>query len=445
MSGRSNRQMALTMFMVGFGFHNDAWRRAGSRAEEIGELSLIRDMACSAERARLDAIFFADSYGAKGLRDGSYRGTSVYEPISVMGVLSGHTDKIGMIGTQSTSWNEPYTVARQLASLDVLTGGRIGWNIVTSTRGNENVGREEMPLPELRYRRAMEFVDVVQKLWDTWDSDAVIADRASGRWVDEAKIREINHRGEFFGVEGPLSIRRSPQEWPVLVQAGQSADGIELGSTYADIIYAVQPDRAGAIEFYSMYKEKVRAKGRDPEKVKVLPGIMPVVGETEADAEELSNALADCIVEESGRAMLGRMLEFDLSDLELNEKIPSERFVDGPQHVKRWYLFRDMAQDMTLRELMVHASRSLGHRFVVGTPAQVAESMIDWFDARACDGYNFNPPSIPEGMENMFGLLIPELQNRGYFRDEYVGDTFRERSGLMIADTDVTNVRRRYV
>lgn len=143
--------------------------------------------------------------------------------------------------------------------------------------------------------------------------------------------------------------------------------------------------------------------------------------------------------------MLGRMLEFDLSDLELNEKIPAERFVDGPQHVKRWYLFRDLAQDMTLRELMVHASRSLGHRFVVGTPAQVAESMIDWFDARACDGYNFNPPSIPEGMENMFGLLIPELQNRGYFRDEYVGDTFRERSGLTIADTDVTNVRRRYV
>ena len=445
MGGRQNRQMALTMFMVGFGFHNDAWRRPDSRAEEIGELPLIRDMARSAERACLDAIFFADSYGAKGLRDGSYRGTAVYEPISVMGVLSGHTEKIGMIGTQSTSWSEPYTVARQLASLDVLTGGRIGWNIVTSTRGNENVGRDEMPLPELRYRRAMEFVDVAQKLWDTWDADAVIADRTNGRWVDDSKIREINHRGEFFGVEGPLSIRRSPQEWPVLVQAGQSADGIELGSTYADIIYAVQPERAGAIDFYSMYKEKVRAKGRDPEKVKILPGIMPVVGETESDAEELSNALADCIVEETGRAMLGRMLEFNVDDLALNEKIPAERFVDGPQHVKRWYLFRDMAKEMTLRELMVHASRALGHRYVVGTPAQVAESMIDWFDARACDGYNFNPPSIPEGMGNMFELLVPELQNRGYFRDEYVGDTFRERSGLTLSAADVSQVRRRYV
>lgn len=444
MSDRSRRQMALTMFMVGWGFHNDAWRRPGSRAEEIGLLPLIRDMAQAAEAARLDAIFFADSYGANGLRDGSYRGTSVYEPISVMGVLSGHTEKIGMIGTQSTSWNEPYTTARQLASLDVLTGGRIGWNIVTSTRGNENVGRDEMPLPELRYRRAMEFVDVVQKLWDTWDADAVIADRERAQWVDIDQIRQINHRGEFFGVQGPSTIRRSPQEWPVLVQAGQSEDGIELGSTYADIVYAVQPERSGAIDFYSMYKEKVRAKGRDPEKVKILPGIMPVVGETQSDAEELAAALADCIVEEPARAMLGRMLELDVSDIALNDLIPQERFVDGPQHVKRWYLFRELAKEMTLKELMIHASRSLGHRFVVGTPGKVADAMIDWFDARACDGFNFNPPSVPEGMNNMFQLLIPELQERGYFRDEYVGDTFRERSGLVVSEEDILRVRRRY-
>jgi alkanesulfonate monooxygenase SsuD/methylene tetrahydromethanopterin reductase-like flavin-dependent oxidoreductase (luciferase family) len=150
-------------------------------------------------------------------------------------------------------------------------------------------------------------------------------------------------------------------------------------------------------------------------------------------------------VEETGRAMLSRMLEFDVSDIDLDDKIPAERFVDGPQHVKRWYLFRDLAKEMSLRDLMVHASRSLGHRFVVGTPGQIADTMIDWFEARACDGYNFNPPSIPEGMDNMFGLLIPELQDRGYFRHEYVGDTFRERSGLVFADADVQRVRRRYV
>lgn len=433
------------MYMVGFGFHNDAWRSAHSRAGEIGQLSLIRDMAQAAERARLDAVFFADSYGAKGLRDGNYRGVNVHEPIAVMGVLSGHTDKIGMIGTQSTSWSEPYTVARQFASLDVLTGGRVGWNIVTSTRGNENVGREEMPLPELRYRRAMEFVDVVTKLWDTWDADAVIDDRAQARWVDPDRIREINHRGEFFGVQGPLTIPRSPQEWPIMVQAGQSSDGIELGSSYADIVYAVQPEKAAAIEFYNMYKQKVRDKGRDPERVKILPGIMPVVGATQAEAEELAAELASHIVESRARETLEKTLDLDLSDLEPGDHIPQERFIVRPSRVKRWYLFRDLAKDLTLRELMVHVSRSLGHRFLIGTPASIAESMIDWFDDRACDGYNFNPPSVPEGMNNMFDLLVPELQERGYFPTEYVGDTFRERSGLEISEADIARVRSRYM
>lgn len=445
MNKRPNRQLALTMFMTGFGFHNDAWRRPNSRADEIGKLSLIRDMAQAAEAARLDAIFFADSYGTNGLRDGAYRGTSVYEPISVMGVLSGHTEKIGMIGTQSTSWSEPYTVARQLAGLDALTGGRIGWNIVTSTRGNENVGRDEMPLPELRYRRATEFVGVVKKLWDSWDADAVIDDRARAQWVDGSRIRNIDHRGEFFAVQGPLTIRRSPQEWPVLVQAGQSADGIELGSSYADIVYAVQPERAGAIEFYSMYKDKVASKGRDPEKVKILPGIMPVVGRTQSDAEQLAAELADCIVAESGRSMLGGMLDLDVSDLDLGDKIPQERFVDGPRRVKRWYLFRDLAKEMSLRDLIIHVSRSLGHQFLIGTPDTIADSMIDWFEARACDGFNFNPPSVPDGMENIFQLLVPELQERGYFRHEYVGDTFRERSGLVVSENEIRQVRATYL
>ncbi|MGO2112699.1 MAG: NtaA/DmoA family FMN-dependent monooxygenase [Pseudoclavibacter sp.] len=445
MAQRRERQLVLTMYTTGFGFHNDAWRSPASRAGEIGSLALIRDMAQAAERARLDAIFFADSYGAKGLRDGNYRGTAVYEPISVMGALSGHTDKIGMIGTQSTSWNEPYTVARQFASLDSLTGGRTGWNIVTSTRGNENVGREEMPLPELRYQRAMEFVDVVTKLWDSWDADAIIDDRANAMWADPARIREIHHRGEFFGVQGPLTIPRSPQEWPVMVQAGQSDNGIELGSTYADIIYAVQPERQAAIDFYAMYKDKVAGKGRDPEKVKILPGVMPIVAETQADAEALANELADCIVESRARETLEKMLDLDVGDLEPGDLIPQERFVDGPQRVKRWYLFRDLAREMTVRDLMVHVSRSLGHRLLIGSAASVADQMIDWFDARACDGYNFNPPSVPVGMNNMFELLVPELQERGYFPSEYIGDTFRERSGLEVSDAEIARVRSRYV
>lgn len=445
MAGRSSRQLVLTIFMVGFGFHNDAWRHPRSRAGEIGQLSLIRDMAQAAEAARLDAIFFADSYASGGLRSGGYRGTSVYEPISVMGALSGYTEKIGMIGSESTTWNEPYHVARQFAALDVLTGGRIGWNVVTSTRGNENFGLDEMPLPELRYRRATEFVEVVRKLWDSWDADAVVADRERSRWVDNDRIRDINHNGEFFRVQGPLTIPRSPQESPVLVQAGQSSAGIELGSSIADIVYAVQPERSEAVKFYAMYKQKVKDKGRDPEKVKILPGIMPIVGRTQDEAEQLAAELADCIIEENGRSMVAGLLDVDVSDLDLDDKIPQDRFVDGPQRMQRWYLFRELAAEKTLWEMIVHLSRAIGHQVMIGTPDKIAENMIDWFEARACDGYNFNPPSVPEGMDNIFELLIPELQERGYFRHEYVGDTLRERSGLTLTDEDIKKVRATYL
>jgi FMN-dependent oxidoreductase (nitrilotriacetate monooxygenase family) len=442
---RSNRQLTLTMFMVGFGYHNDAWRHPRSRADEIGTLGLVRDMAQAAEAARLDAIFFADSYSAAGLRRGGFRGVSVYEPISTIGAMIGHTEKIGMIGTQSTTWNEPYSVARQFAGLDALSGGRTGWNIVTSINGNENFGREQMPLPELRYERATEFVEVVKKLWDSWDSDAIVDDRERALWIDNDRIRDINHVGEYFGVQGPLAVPRSPQERPVLVQAGQSPAGIELGSSVGDLIYTVQPDKGKAIEFYANYKRKVKGKGRDPEKVRILPGIMPITGRTQAEADELADELANCIDESNGRAMIQSLIDADVSDLERGDKIPRERFVDGPQRMERWYLFRELAEEMVLWDLIVHISRAVGHRVMISTPDKIADSMIDWFEAGACDGYNFNPPSVPEGMDNMLKLLVPELQERGYFRDEYIGDTFRERSGLTLTDEDIKNVRATYV
>ncbi|NDL56494.1 NtaA/DmoA family FMN-dependent monooxygenase [Phytoactinopolyspora mesophila] len=442
---QSNRQLALTMFMVGFGYHNDAWRHPRSRSGEIGTLELIRDMSQAAEAARLDAIFFADSFSAAGLRRGGFRGVSVYEPISTIGAMIGHTEKIGMIGTHSTTWGEPYAVARQFAGLDVLSGGRVGWNVVTSINGNENFGREQMPLPELRYARATEFVEVVKKLWDSWDADAIIDDKQRALWIDNDRIRDINHVGEYFRVQGPLAIPRSPQERPVLVQAGQSPAGIELGSSIADLVYTVQPDKAKAIEFYADYKQKVKAKGRDPEKVKILPGIMPITGRTQAEADELADELANCIDENNGRAMIQSLIDADVSDLDLNDKIPPDRFVDGPQRMERWYLFRELAERMSLWELIVHISRAVGHRVMISTPDKIAESMIEWFEDGACDGYNFNPPSVPEGMDNMLRLLVPELQERGYFRDEYVGDTFRERSGLTLTEQDLKNERATYV
>lgn len=439
------RQMSLTMFTTLFGYHNDAWRHPHSRSEEIGTLGLMRDVVKSAEAAKLDAVFIADSFSARPLRKGGYRGASVYEPLTTLASMVGFTDKIGLIGTQSTTFNEPYHVARQFASLDMLSGGRAGWNVVTSNNGNENFGLEEMPLPEERYRRATEFVEVVKKLWDSWDADAIVNDKAQSLWVDNDRIRNVNHRGELFAVEGPLAIPRSPQEWPVLVQAGQSPSGIELGSSIADLIYTVQPNKANAVEWYTMYKDKVRKKGRDPEKVKIMPGIMPITGRTQSEADELARELENCIDESNGRAMVSGLIDADISDIGLDERIPQERFVEDPKHIERWYLFRDLAKESTLWELIVHLSRAVGHRVMVSTPDRIAESMIDWFESRACDGYNLNPPSVPEGMQNMFDLLVPELQERGYFRGDYVGDTFRERSGLTVTQEEIDRVRGTYV
>lgn len=431
MAERPQRQMTLTMFMTAFGYHNDAWMHPNSRADEIGGLALIRDMAQAAERAKLDAIFIADSVSAQPFQRASYRGVSVYEPVVTLAALIGSTEKIGLLGTQSTTFNEPYTVARQFAELDVLSGGRAGWNIVTSINGGENYGRE-LPPKDQRYARATEFVDVVKKLWASWDADAIVNDRERGLWVDPDRLHRIDHVGEHFRVEGPLTIPPSPQGHPVLVQAGQSPAGIELGTSVADIVYTVQPDHAEAQRFYAMYKDKAAAKGRDPEKVRILPGIMPITGHTQREAEELARELEDCIHETNGRRMLENFLDFSIADLSLDERIPQERFVPDPSRMERWNLFRKLAEERTVRELMVHLARAVGHRVMVATPDRIAESMIEWFDTRACDGYNFNMPSVPEGMQAVYDLLVPELQERGYFREEYVGDTMRERSGLTL-------------
>jgi len=433
MAAGTDRQMTLTMFMTAFGYHQDAWRHPSSRSDEIGGLAMIRDMAQAAERAKLDAIFIADSLTAQPFERASYRGVSVYEPVVTLAALIGYTDEIGLLGTQSTTFNEPYTVARQFAELDVLSGGRAGWNIVTSVSGNENYGRE-LPPKDWRYDRATEFVDVVKKLWDSWDADAVVNDRARGFWVDPDRIHRIDHAGEHFRVEGPLTIPRSPQQRPVLVQAGQSPAGIELGTSVGDLIYTVQPDKDEAVAFYAAYKRKVADKGRNPEKVRILPGIMPITGRTQKEAEDLAKELEDCIHEPTGRKMLENFVGFDVSDLELGDRIPQERFVDDGEKLERWKLFRSLAEERTVRELMVHLARAVGHRVIVSTPERIADTMIDWFDSRACDGYNLNMPSVPEGMNAVFDLLVPELQERGYFRREYVGATMRERSGLTLDD-----------
>lgn len=431
MTTNPTRTMALTMFMLPFGYHTGVWRHPESRSSEVGQLSLIRDMAQAAERAKLHAAFFADSLDVSPLRVGGNRASGRYDPIVTMSALIGATDKLGLIGTMSTTFSDPYNLARHFAALDTLSDGRAGWNIVTSVAGHENFGMSRMPDSAERYRRATEFVDVVTKLWESWDPDAVIDDKAGGRWADPAKIRDIGHVGDFYDVRGALTLPRPPQGHPVLVQAGQSEAGIELGSSVGDVIYTAQPVKERSIAFYDDFKSRVASKGRDPERVKILPGIMPIVAETQADADEIAADYAQYIDPVMGRTQVESMLDIDTSDLDIDDRVPAERLPDIAAARTPWQrtLLR-LTPDHSIRELMVEASRAGGHQWIASTPEKIADLMIDWFDSRACDGFNLNAPQVPVGMNRMLDLLVPELQERGYFQHEYRGDTLRERMGL---------------
>lgn len=425
--------MVLTMFMLSSGFQMDSWRDPRSRSEEIGELSLIADMARAAESAKIHAVFFGDGVDVGTIRDNNIRNTGLYEPISSMGALIGATEKIGLVGSVSTSFSEPYNVARQFTGLDRLSGGRVGWNIVTSLFGGfQNFGLSEMPSPEARYRRAKEFVEVTLSLWDSWSDDAVINDRVSGQWADIGKIRDIDFVGDHFRVQGALNMPRSPQGHPVLFQAGQSPAGVELGATVADAIYTAQPDLEAMRTFSDRVRGQAVLSGRDPQHVKILPGVVPIVGTTAKEADELSQELESYIDLVAGRRRLSHAAGVSIDDLDLDERIPAERFIEGPQNSSRWHSFRRMAVEdrLTVRQMIVAFARAGGHRILIGSADEVAREMIDWFDRGVCDGFNLDPPSIPEGMDRMLELLVPLLQERGYFQSEYSGDTLRERMGF---------------
>lgn len=426
------RQMVLTTFMLPAGYHKDSWRKEGSRVEELPGPDFVRELTLKAEEAKLHAVFFGDMANANAVLDGDIKMNGFYEPMTTLSALATATKNIGLIGTISTSFESPYTVARLVAGVDHMSKGRAGWNVVTSGSGFQNYGSETTPTPEERYERATEFVDVVQQLWDSWADDAVIVDRERGAYTDNSRIRKISHKGKYFNVEGPMPGPRSPQGRPVIVQAGSSKQGIELGSSIADGIYTAQPRKEPSVEFYAKMKGLLRDKGRNPEHTKILPGIVPILGNTISAAEELSEELKNYVHLENGRAQLSRALQMDLSGVDYSEKIPSTMFVEKPHLGSRYLLYKYKAVDqgLTLREMIIDAARATGHQAIVGTPEMVADVMIDWFDSGACDGFNLNAPYNPGGFDQMCNMLVPLLQERGYFRDEYEGTTLRENLGL---------------
>ena len=435
MTPKNPQHLVLTMFMTSAGYHKDAWRLPSTGpAAGQSEFAFMQDLALMCEAAKLDAIFFADVVSAALLLNGNSRGTE--EPLTMMSALAAHTERIGLISTFSTTFTEPYNLARQLSGLDTISGGRVGWNIVTSVTGSENFGGDPLPSSADRYRRATEFVEVVSKLWDSWSDDAVIDDRVRGLWLDPAKLRAIDHAGEFYRVRGPLNMVRSPQGRPVAVQAGVSEEGIALGASVADAIYTTQPEKQGAIEFTAKYRQRVRESGRDPRSIKILPGIMPIVGRSDTEAAEIAQMLADNIDYAAGKESFAQTFDLRLHDIDIDDRIPSERFPEEPGAISfppsRYRQFRGYALEdgWTLRELIAEKSRAGGHLWTVGSASRIADLMIDWFESGACDGFNLNPPYVLEGARLICELLVPELQERGYFRSEYEGTTLREHLGL---------------
>ena len=424
--------MALTAFMLAPGYYTDSWRMEGSRSEELAYIDLITDLAKMCEKAKLDAIFIADVVSARPILQANIKFTGFYEPLTTCALLAGLTKNIGLIATSSTSFSDPFVLARQLSGIDSLSGGRAGWNLVTSTDGGENFGLDEMPPPADRYRRATEFFHVVTGLWDSWSDEAVINNRETGWWADPEKLRAIDHEGEFFKVKGPLNMRRSPQGRPVIVQAGSSPAGIELGALSGDAIYTAQPEKSRAIEFYNTIKAKAVENGRREDQIKVIAGILPILGDTMEEAQALADKLASNINFEMGRKQVEESFRVDFSDLGLDDPVPAERLPENPLNGSRYEIYRRHVQEdnWTVRDIIVESHRSGAHLWAMGTPETVADLMIEWFEDGACDGFSLNPAFMPGGLALIFEKLVPELARRGYFRTEYTGSTLREHWGL---------------
>jgi FMN-dependent oxidoreductase (nitrilotriacetate monooxygenase family) len=433
MTARTGK-LHLNAFLMGVGHHEAAWRLPQSDPFASTSVEHYQDLARTAERGKLDSVFLADSPMLWSSIERRPSGT--LEPTLLLAALAGVTKHIGLIATASTTYNEPFNLARRFASLDIISNGRAGWNIVT-TAGIEaarNFNLEELPAHAERYARSTEFVDVSLRLWDSWDDSAPLGDKARGVWGDQDKLYPPRHVGRFFRVEGALNVPRSPQGYPLLVQAGSSEDGKALAARYAEAVFTAQQTLADGQSFYSDLKARARALGRDPDGIKILPGLVPVIGSTEAEARALDDELDRLIVPEHAKSQLAQTLGVKAEDLDLDRELPrdlpDETAIQGAK--SRYTLVVTLArrERLTVRQLIGRLGGGRGHRTFAGTPEQVADAMQHWWENGAADGFNVMPPVLPSGLEVFVDQVVPILQQRGLFRTEYTGKTLRENYGL---------------
>ena len=431
----SKRQMRLGAFLQGVGHHIAAWRHPDVDPAEATQLEPLKHLARVAERGKFDAIFFADTVGfPEGPPALLARAALPYyfEPLTLLAALSGATEHIGLVATTSVTYLHPFHLARKFASLDHISGGRAGWNLVTSGTDWEAKSfglSAQVPHTE-RYQRAREYVDVVKGLWDSLGDDPYLFDQASGNFFDPAKLKVLEHEGKYFKLRGALQSQRPVQGYPVLVQAGSSEDGQELAAATAELVFTAQQTLAGAQAFYSGLKARLAQHGRGTDELLILPGVMPIIGATEAEAKARYDQLQDLIDPVIGLGLLSGLTGVDLSKYALDEPFPDLPLGEGWQ--SRVQLFIDMAKkdNLTLRQVYQRAAGARGHRVIWGTPSSIADQLQEWFEHGAADGFNILAPTFPHGLEAFVDLVIPELQKRGLFRTEYSGHTLREHLGL---------------
>jgi len=426
----------LLAFLIQTGSHVAGWRHPEAWDNPLCDFEYFRHLAETAERGKFDAVFLADAQGyprVPGREAFSRTESPRLEPISLLSALSVATSRIGLIGTASTTYNEPYSLARRFSTLDHLSAGRAGWNIVTSTTESEahNFGFERHMGHAERYRRAAEFVDVVRGLWDSWEDGAVLADKASGRYIDPDKLHALNHDGAHFRVAGPLNTPRSPQGHPVLVQAGASDDGRAFAARHAEVIFTSHPAMESATAFYQEMKALAAEGGRDPRSLVILTAITPIIGANEAEALALQDDLDDLVDPVLSLSKLQWMLgDFDLSDYPLDGPLPDIPPTDA-SHANRASVVEMAAREnLTIRQLARRISAGRSSRTIVGTGVQVADELEGWYRRGAADGFIISPPYFPGGLSQFVDRVVPILQARGLFRQDYQGGTLREHLGL---------------
>lgn len=426
------RQLHLNLNILNAGFIGSAWRDPASDPGAVFDVNHYVRAAQIAEKGLFDAIFLADTPGLKD--NPAYRPYQALEPTIILATVAARTRDIGLIATVSTSFNDPYNIARRFSTLDHVTGGRVGVNLVTTAdkQAAWNFGLPAIAAHAERYARAEEFAEVLRKLWDSWEDGAFVGDKDSARFVDLDRVHDIEHEGRFFSVKGPLTFPRGPQGHPVLVQAGGSDDGRNLAAAHAEVIFSVAQTVAEGQAFVRDVRERAAKRGRDGAGIVFLPGLATVVGGTEAEAQARLDALLDLMPVEYSLGRLASVLGLDPASLELDAPLPDEIPLPADKNHTMFHATIALArrENLTVRQLTKRLGGGTGHRIAVGAPEQIADTIEEWFRAGAADGFNLIPDVLPSGVEDFVDHVVPVLQKRGLFRTEYSGGTLRDRLGL---------------